>query len=409
MTIKTIPSAALRPGVYIHDLRCAWMDHPFARNRFAIRDWETTQAIRDAGIGQVVIDTDKGLDPTQDASPSGRTAETPTTPADTGPEEITPDANMAQPVSVYQERRDALHIQREATQTITEMMQEVRLGKPVETGRVSDVVDAMIDSVFRNQDALLSLGLIRNKDRYTFEHSVSVAVLAVAMARSMEFDRETLSQIGVGALLHDIGKARTPLTILNKPGKLTDDEYAVMKKHVVHSHRILSEAPGITPVVLATAVEHHERFDGSGYPRGLQGEEISLFGRMLAICDVYDAITATRCYREGREPGWVLKQMLDWAGSHFDPPLVHQFIRCVGIYPVGTLVGMKSGRLGVIIKPGKKGLLYPVIRLFFDTRSRTFIEPRELDLSDPDAIGTDSIARYESPGRWGVQPHRFID
>ena len=399
MTIKTVPTAALRPGVHVHDLRCAWMDHPFARSRFTIRDWETVEKIREAGIRQVVIDTDKGLDPTEPA---------PATPPGE-PTRTSPKATTEKAVSVRQERRAAQRIQREATQTIAGMMQEVRLGKPLETGRASEVVDAMIDSVFRNQDALLSLGLIRNKDRYTFEHSVSVTVLAVAMAKSMQFDRETLAHIGIGALLHDIGKARTPLGILNKPGKLTDTEYAVMKEHARHSHRILSEVPGISPVVLAAAAEHHERFDGSGYPNGLEGEEISLYGRMLAVCDVYDAITANRCYRQGREPGWVLKRMLEWAGSHFDPPLVHQFIRCVGIYPVGTLVGMKSGRLGVIIEPGTKGLLYPVVRLFFDGGARSFITPQDLHLSDPDDAETDAIRSYESAERWGVQPHLFID
>lgn len=410
--IKTVAVEQLKTGVYLHDLRCGWLDHPFARSRFLIKDAKTLAELRRLGIKQVDIDTDKGLDPTLEPEPE------PAPTAQAAPPEPEPEpepprqvvAAGAGPTTVREERAVAVEIQQEATHTISHIMNQVRLGKPVEPEQAGEVVDKMVASVFRNQDALLSLGLIRNKDYYTFEHSVSVTVLALAMARGLELDAQAVREIGIGALLHDIGKARTPPEILNKPGKLTDAEFRIMKQHVVHSRNILETTPGIPEVALRAAAEHHERYDGNGYPDGLAGEQISLYGRIMALCDVYDAITADRCYREGQEPGGVMKRLLGWAGSHFETGLAHQFIRCVGIYPVGTLVRMQSGRLAVVSEAGSKGLLYPVVRTFFDTGSGRYIQPKDLNLSgEPMDYEDDQIAAYESPSDWDVQPQDFMD
>lgn len=406
--IKTISVDQLTPGVFVADLHCGWLDHPFARNRFLIKDANMLAEVRRLGVGRVDIDTAKGVDPTAARPPEPETA--PPEPAD-GPEPA-PQAPPAEGMrnSVREERHVAVAIQREAIGTIGQIMSQVRLGKPVEPGHAEVVVDKMMESVFRNQDALLSLGLIRDKDYYTFEHSVSVTVLALAMGKSMGFDPPTMRALGTGALLHDIGKALTPPEILSKPGRLTDEEFRIMREHVVHSRELLEGTPGISGIALKAAAEHHERYDGTGYPEGLSGEAISIYGRIMALCDVYDAITADRCYREGQEPGGVLRQMLQWAGSHFEEPLVHQFIRCVGIYPVGTLVRMESGRLAVVVEPGSLGLLHPVVRVFFDGARRRPIQPRDLNLSgDPVDYEDDRIAAYESPADWGVQPQDFMD
>ncbi|HKJ76349.1 MAG TPA: HD-GYP domain-containing protein [Gammaproteobacteria bacterium] len=414
--IKTISVDQLTPGVFVADLHCGWLDHPFARNRFLIKDAGMLAEVRGLGVGRVDIDTAKGVDPTADRPPepetAPRTAEPTPPPESENEPDPAPEATSAEgtPNSVREERHVAVAIQREAIGTISQIMSQVRLGKPVEPGHAEIVVDKMMESVFRNQDALLSLGLIRDKDYYTFEHSVSVTVLALAMGKAMGFDARTMRALGTGALLHDIGKALTPPEILSKPGRLTDEEFRIMREHVVHSRGLLEATPGISEIALKAAAEHHERYDGTGYPAGLSGNAISIYGRIMALCDVYDAITADRCYREGQEPSGVLKRMLQWAGSHFEEPLVHQFIRCVGIYPVGTLVRMESGRLAVVVEPGTRGLLYPVVRVFFDGAHRRPIHPRDLNLSgEPVDYEDDRIAAYESPADWGVQPQDFMD
>ena len=405
--IKTIPVDDLKPGVYVHDLRCGWFDHPFARGRFLITDAKTLAQIRGLGVRQVEVDTTRGLDPSPEPLAEAPPAE-PVAPVENPPPQRC--SLDFQPVSVREERGIAMAVRHEAVGTIVQIMNQVRFGRPVEPDQAEAVVEKMLASVFRNQDALLSLCLIRDKDYYTFEHSVSVAVLAMAMGRALEFDPKTLKGLGMGALLHDIGKARVPSEILNKPGKLSDQEFRIIKQHVVHSRGILEQMPGVSEVALQAAAEHHERYDGSGYPNGLVGEQISIYGRVMALCDVYDAFTADRCYRGAEEPGGVMKRMLEWGGSHFEASLVHQFIRCVGIYPVGTLVRMQSGRLAVVVEAGSRGLLHPVVRVFFDGTRGRFIAPKDLDLSgEPLDYEDDRIVSYESPADWDVQPQDFMD
>lgn len=397
---KKVSVRDLRPGMFIQDLNCGWMKHPFARNRFRIKDQATIDKIRSLGVEYVYIADEGVVEPDPEVPeddpeplPAMETAEEPPV--------------RHRSVSVGEERFRALRVRAEATRLVTRIMTEVKLGRPLPMGEVDDTAEAILDSVARNKDALLSLGRLRDKDRYTFEHSVSVAVSAGAFGLSEGLNDQALHDLVVGALLHDLGKALTPARILHKPGKLTDDEYAVMRRHVSDSERLLRETPGIREDSVLAAAEHHERFDGTGYPRGLAGDAISLGGQITGICDVYDAITADRCYRRGQEPASVLRWLYEQGGSAFDDRLVQRFIRCVGIYPVGTLVGMSSGRLGVVVEPGKRGLLYPVVRTFYDTRVRRFIPPTRIDLSD-DPEG-DRIVSYESPEKWDVTPHLFME
>lgn len=406
-SIKKVAVRQLRPGMYVHDLNCGWMDHPFLANSFMIKDLETIQRISAMGLQEVYIDTGKGDDVS-----TAMTREEVLADLQRRLQRVSAEPSVGEvpQTSVREERINAERVEREASRLVSNIMQDVRLGKQVEMERVSQVVDGMVSSIFRNSHALMSLGRIRQMDKYTFEHSVSVGVLMLSFAKELGLEQSVIHEIGIGALLHDIGKIKTPDNILNKPGKLTDEEFAIMRQHVVFSREVLEQTDGISPTSLAVAAQHHERYDGSGYPLRLKGDEISPYGQMAAIVDVYDAISADRCYRKGEEPTIVLRKLLEWSKFHFNERLVHQFIRCVGIYPVGTLVRLESGRLGIVLEPGEKGPLYPTVRVVYDTNKRQFITPRDIDLSNPTArSGDDRIVNCESAEKYGIKIPVFMD
>ena len=288
-------------------------------------------------------------------------------------------------------------------------MHEVRVGRQIELEPVKNAVAPLVSSILRNKDALLGLTRIRHKDKYTFEHSVGAAVLLASFAKEMELDGDSIIKIGIGGLLHDIGKTRVPNQILNKPRKLTEEEFVIMRRHVVHSREILEQTSGIDPVSLAVAADHHERYDGSGYPEGKEGLEISLYGRMAAIVDVYDAMTATRVYRKAIEPHEVLRKLIEWSKFQFESELVQRFIQCVGIYPVGTLVSLASGRIAVVLASGTAGLLYPLVRIVYDTHKKKPIPPIDLDLSELPADSEERIVGAELSGAWGIDPNAYMD
>ena len=399
--IKKVSTGQLRPGMYIHDLNCGWMDHPFASKRFKIEDGKTIQKIAESGIREVYIDTGKGLDvisaPSAEQAAEKREADLQKV-AETSAQTRFKESR----ISVAEERAKAIAVQNEAREVATALMQDVRLGRQIEVARVEPVVGAMVDSVFRNKDALISLGRIREVDQYTFQHSVNLCVLMVAFAKGMGMDHDTINKIGVGAMLHDIGKMKAPEEILNKPGKLTDEEFNVMRGHVTIGANVLAESPGLDPLSIAVAYEHHERWDGTGYPRKLKGDEITVYGQMSAIVDVYDAITSDRCYHRGMHPTDALGRILEWSRYHFNPQLTQQFIQCVGIYPVGTVVRLESGRLAVVVEANEKDMLKPTVRLAYDTKKRDFIAPRDLDLSRTTAT-RDRIVGHEDPHTFGIK------
>jgi HD-GYP domain-containing protein (c-di-GMP phosphodiesterase class II) len=303
----------------------------------------------------------------------------------------------------------AVSIRRQAAGLVKTVMQDARLGKAVELDKVSPVVENITASILRNASALLGLSYIKNKDDYTFLHSVSVCTLLVAFCRSRKMDEETIYQAGIGGLLHDTGKALVPDHILNKPGRLTDEEFEVVRRHPRDGYEILSRSPEIGAIPLDITLHHHERRDGTGYPDRQGAEQISELAQMAAIVDVYDAITADRCYHKGMPAAEALRKMYEWSKFHFNPTLTQEFMRCVGIYPVGTMVLLESGRLGVVVEPHETSLLTPKVNVFFSTKSQTYIKPQTVDLSKGLGFGGgDKIVRHESPEKWKVDPMRFM-
>lgn len=398
--IKQIRTDQLKPGMYIHDLNCGWMDHPFLTSAFRVRDQATVDKIFNLGIRELYIDTVKGAD-VRDA-PTQREVNAD---LERRLQEIArkqPEKPIATELKDEAARARRLH--GEANKIVRSMMDDIRLGQQIEIDRVEPLVENMVDSIFRNPDALLPLARLKNHDDYTFEHSVSVCALLVAFGRGMKLSRDVIKEIALGGLLHDVGKARVADAILNKPAKLSDDEFAHMKSHVAQGVSLLRQTPGVSVAAMQVTSEHHERFDGTGYPGKLAGEGISLYGQMAAIVDVYDAISSDRVYHKGMSPTQALKKLLEWSSHHFDPQLVQTFIRAIGIYPTGTLVQLDSKRMGVVIEQNEKSLLEPTVRIFYHAGQLHYIPPEIVDLSKVQ----DRIASFENYEKWKIDPYQWL-
>ena len=396
--IKLIPVEKLQPGMFIHDLNYGWMEHNFVRNSFAVDDSKTVEKVLALGTHEIYIDTGRGLD-VIDAP----TLEEAAHKVDEQIEAIaTSTAKPIEPVSLADEVHRAKTLHREANVIVRNMMGDIRLGKQIELEKIEPLVSQIVDSIFRQQDALLPLSLLKNHDEYTFQHSVSVCTLMTSFARALELPREIIHEIAIGALLHDVGKAKVPDEILNKPAKLTDAEFDKMKSHVVQSKLILMGTPGISDIALDVAAQHHERFDGTGYPNKLKGDKISLYGQMGAIVDVYDALTSNRCYHKGRPPTEALRKLLEWSKFHFKPELVQAFIRTIGIYPSGSLVRLESGRLAVVQEQHTDKLMQPSVKVMFHTKGH-YLTPELVDLRH----SQDRIVAHESFEDWKIDPAQW--
>jgi HD-GYP domain-containing protein (c-di-GMP phosphodiesterase class II) len=403
--LKKIDASQLKVGMFIHDLSCDWMTHPFARNRFLLTADEEIGKIRAAGIHVVVIDNSRGLD-VQDAPTVAE--------ADARIEaELTVIAAtpvIVTRVSLGEELQRAAMIRHQASSLVRSVMQDARLGKAVELDQVSPMVQSITESILRNPGALMGLLRIKSADDYTFLHSVSVCTLLVAFCRSRGMDAATTYEAGLGGLLHDTGKALVPDSILNKPGPLTAEEFDVIKRHPRDGYDLLLQSEGIGPIPLDITLHHHERQDGSGYPDKQGGTAISELAQMAAIVDVYDAITADRCYHKGLSPAEALRKIYEWSKFHFNPGYVQAFMRCVGIYPVGTMVMLASGRLAVVIEPHETNLLAPKVNVFFNSKSKVYIKPETVDLSRALGFGGgDKIVGHEAPAKWNVDPMKFLN
>ena len=391
--LKKVKVTQLRKGMYINDLNRGWFNHPFTLNRFKLENEHDVRKMIAAGVKEVEIDIAKGLDvlaPKKSVQP----VESVTTAQETI---LVPQSSDK--ISVLQELSQAKIAFAEAGEFITEMMAHVKMGHNIELEQVNPIISKMSASILRNQNALLGLSRIRVMDKYTFEHSVSISVLMMAFAKGLGLSNKIINEVGIGGLLHDIGKTLTPPKILNKPGKLTPAEFVIMKRHVVDSYNILQKTKGLSQIALNVAGQHHEKFDGNGYPHGLKGNAISLYGQMSAITDVYDALTADRCYHSGKEPSEVLKLLLKWSGSHFNPELVQKFIQSVGIYPPGSLVMLNNGFLAKVIDI-HDNMLKPEVEILYHAKTRKMVNNKTINLTEHPNI---KIISVESYVKWNVQ------
>lgn len=397
--LKQISVHQLQLGMHLKEFCGSWMDHPFWRTGFVLNDQKDLELILNSRIKDVWIDCSLGMD-----VPDGETAiragnrvavlqsfasERPDLPKK---------FRDKRPVSAAQEVARAALICLESKAAVVSMFEEVRMGNAVDVGGARQLVEDISDSISRNPGAIISLARLKTADDYTYMHSVAVCAMMVALAKQLGLDDAQTRSCGMAGLLHDLGKVAMPAEVLNKPGKLTDAEFLVIRTHSREGFSILKASSNIDPVALDVVLHHHEKVDGSGYPEGLKGNQISLYAKMGAVCDVYDAITSNRPYKAGWDPAESLRLMAEWASGHFDAKVFQAFVKSMGIYPVGSLVRLTSGRIGVVTEQTVKSLTTPLVKVFYSTKSGLRVVPYLVDLSRPQSL--EKIQQREDPAKW---------
>jgi len=389
--LKKIPVEHLRLGMHLQAFCGDWLEHPFWRTRFVIKAPQDLVLIRESTIQEVWIDIAKGIDVEAVSEASAESFET--------IEEIpAPTPVIQQKTAFADEVKRASRIVAKGREAVVSMFQEARMGKAIEAEAAGPLVEEISNSMLRNPGALVSIARLKTADDYTYLHSVAVCALMIALARQLGLDEQQTREAGMAGLLHDLGKAMIPNDFLNKPGKLTEAEFAVVRTHPDEGHKLLLAGNSASEIARDVCLHHHEKFDGSGYPAGLSGEAISLHARMGAVCDVYDAITSNRPYKAGWDPAESIQRMAEWKG-HFDPAIFQAFVKSLGIYPIGSLVRLASGKLGVVTQQGEQSLLKPKVKVFFSTKSQAYIKPETIDL----ARSPEKIAGREDAEKWGIK------
>ena len=423
---KKIPVQDLRHGMYVSELVGRhWRDTKFLFQGFEVQSDDQIEEIGKY-CQHVYINTEQGysaspkkLHPAASVTPSlsvvSREQKEPVIVFEKVLERFTPGHQRPpryQDVTVLEEEiGHARGIVTDTREAVYDIMGDVRLGRSIDTTAAKKVVADMVDSVIRNPDALMCLNQLKDKDEYTALHSLRVCVLALAFGRHLDLSDEELNLLGIGALLHDIGKMKVPNDIINKPGKLTEEEFALMKSHVPHGVRILEDTHGISPLSVEVARYHHERYAGGGYAVGSKGDQIGLFGSIGGIVDCYDAITSDRSYHTGLSAHDALTKMYSWRGRDFQPLLVEQFIQCMGIYPIGSVVELSNGSIGVVVSINRARRLRPKVAMVLNSDKTPFTPSRVVDLmeyANEKSSTKLEIRKVLPPGEHGVIPTKYI-
>lgn len=361
-----LPTDQLQPGMYVAELDRPWEETPFLFQGFLLESEEDVEAVREH-CNTVTIDIQSSVEYTMEARKRGAAKTATKT-------RVNKTHTVEQALPRAQTTYDT------SQQLMRSIMDDVRLGKSVNTAAAREAVSETVDCVLENSDAMSLLTRLRDKDEYTTQHSLSVSILSIALGRTMGMQREQLNELGMCALLHDVGKVLTPDQILNKPSALTPDEFAIMKGHTTDGRDILMSSDGVAMGALDVAHSHHERLNGTGYPRGLKQHQLTNYTKLVAVTDTFDAMTSERVYKLGQTNMASFKILTQGRGSLWDADLVFQFIETVGIYPPGTVVELSSGETAVVLETHQKLKLRPKILIVRDPHDPT-AEMRVLDLA----------------------------
>lgn len=403
--LKTIPIEELTIDMFIAEL----IDEPGIvmpkKKRGMVRDERIIAKFIELGFKQVIIDLERGRDVTQQDQIHNLVQ----TMTNAQIEESL--NNMRKNTSTgYHDLRLEWGTAKEVFQTsvsiISHSLEAIKGGEQINGEYFVQAAQAISRSIQRNKDALTWLGKIRNQYHYLFEHSVNTSVLMGIFAHASGFSLMQTEQCITAGLVHDLGQAAIREDLFNRAGPLSPEEYEIVKRHVEHGLDVAETSPQTTDIIRCIIREHHERMDGSGYPAGLAGQEISLFGRMFAIVDTYDAVTNNRIYKDAVPSSAGMRTLLELAGTHFDQSLVHQFIKCMGVYPTGSLVKLSTGMLAIVISQTPGQPLKPMVQVIYNSKNFCYVQPRMLDLMKP--LHDEKILSYEDPGKYGIDINTFL-
>ncbi|MHC1700546.1 MAG: HD-GYP domain-containing protein [Humidesulfovibrio sp.] len=385
-----IKRSNLKPGMFIVSHGSGTFHSPRVRVGTHIRSLAQLEDLVPQGVEDVLIDTSTDLSlPTE-------------LPLGAGGGVDAPSSDMADELPF------ARKLYSEALEYVKRFVADVRKGTDIDQGKAATLVQSFIDSVFRNEAAAVTLFKLRGIDEYTYTHSINVSILAVLLGKHLGLDKPSLLKLGLAGLFHDLGKARIPLSLLNKPGKLNESEFQAVKEHPLEGYKILRRQQDVSPEVLRAVLEHHERHDGSGYPIGLKGAAIAGFSRIIAVVDVYDALTSKRVYKEAMPPAKALSMMFQWRGQQFAVDQIESFIHCIGVFPVGSFVRLSGGDFGIVAGANPARPTRPQIKVILDGAMR----PRPPQLLDLETLeGTpaaQNIAEVLNPAEHKIDLERFF-
>ena len=404
---KKISTVYLQQGMYVSSLDRPWIDTPFLLQGFVIKDEEEIALLKKY-CEHVFIDTDKGLDSAHFERDDQRLKTN-----ERLEKSLVDQTKLIEYVdtkTAAEEMPVAKTAVSEASSRVVSIMESVRSGKEINVDQVKTVVEPIVESIIRNPDALMWLTQMRDKDSYTYSHSVDNCALAITFGRHMGLPKSDLDTLAMGLLLMDVGKMKIPAEVLNKTEPLTEEEYKLVRSHVQHSVEILEKSEGIDIDIINIALTHHERFDGSGYPNGLVGTDTPVYGRIAGIIDCYDAMTSNRPYGKPVSPYKALQEIYNWRNTYFQEELVEQFLQCLGVYPTGTLVEMQTGEVGIVMAQNKTRRMSPQVMLLLNKDKKPFPDYQIIDLMNQPAEYNNNpltILRGLDPGEYGVDPTEF--
>ena len=407
---KKISTSELQIGMYVSRVDRPWLDTPFLFQGFRVRNDRDVDTLR-RHCRYVFIDESKVDDGEFAREPLQIHHSVPISEALAAipglPKRVVAYRDEA---AVEEEMPRARDVKHGLDEVVEHVVSSIRIDKKIEAEAVQRAVGDMIDSIIRNPDALLWLTKLRSVDTYAYDHAIDTSVLAAMFGRHLGLPRDQLQELGLAGLLFDIGKLKLPPDLLTKPGRLTDDEFALMRRHVDFGVEILSQSKGIPERVLDGVRYHHERHDGTGYPNGLRGASIPIFARIVAIVDCFDAITSARPFRGAISAHHAIRQMYEWRDAEFQAQLYEQFIQCLGVYPTGTIVELSSGEVAIVVAQNRTRRLRPRVMLILDedkvARERKSIIDLSQDLPGPGARPLEIVNSHDI-GAFGIDPKLY--